>query len=548
MHLRTVAQLASVLLLAGCASVPQRTAAPHTADASLQAATKPGVRDEDAIGLALSAADDSSQRIRATGEPAAVQTYNQAMEVVTKRMFSGLRRPSLDATFPAPDRSYSLRWAQPQRGTLSPADIAEVQPASELKRGQFRELKTHEGIGTPVVAVGPVTSLKSGTPRFAPRNGWSMAATLTADFAGPSSRRVATLTLHDPREQSDAKVGGRTLPLAANYTAPLRRIYPRNDEFISGLRGLFLPDTLQVGDRLTLLEPYRPDRIPVVLIHGLASTPQMWRDVLNELTSDPTIRGRYQFWTYFYPTANPTLYSAKLLRDDLHEAALRYGVRGDMVLIGHSMGGILSRLQVTDSGDEFWNAAFRDRAEAMRRRRNVWKVASPWFYFSANPQIRRVVFISTPHRGSQLSEGFLGRIAISFLRTPLAVTKLVTSVLTLEELKSLSYGPFGAGIPSSITGLSPHNPTLLAMNKKPVRATFHSIIGDRGRGDTPNSSDGVVPYWSSHMEGAASELIVPANHSAFDHPQTIAELKRILRLHAAVGKYPTEKRQASRVR
>jgi hypothetical protein len=287
-----------------------------------------------------------------------------------------------------------------------------------------------------------------------------------------------------------------------------------------------------VGDRLTLLEPYQPDRIPVVLIHGLISTPQMWRDVLNELMSDPTIRDRYQFWTYYYPTANPISYSAKLLRDDLREAMQKYDVQGDLVLIGHSLGGILSRLQVTDSGDEFWNTTFRERAGELRRRTRIRQVVSPWFYFSANPRVDRVVFISTPHRGSKLSEGFLGRMLVSILRAPLAVTKLVTSVLTLEELKSLSYGPFGAGIPTSVRGLSPQNPVLIAMSKKPVRAKFHSIIGDRGRGDTPNSSDGIVPYSSSHVEGAESELIVPDNHSAYDNPITVAELKRILQLHA----------------
>ncbi|RYD84515.1 MAG: alpha/beta hydrolase [Verrucomicrobiaceae bacterium] len=501
----------------------------RTAETSIRAATQKGVNDEQAIGLVLSAADEALKRVKATGEPAAIQTYNAALEVLTRRMFSGLRRPQFGDAFPVNGHSYSVRWAPPGRGTWYGPDFEEVRLASALKRKQFREVKAQQGIGAPVVAVDKVPR---GQKRFMPDDGWPIAATLTAEFSGAPGRRMATLTLHDSRERASAKIGGSIRPLAANYTAPLQHLYPRNDEFTSGLRGLFLPDTLQVGDRLTLLEPYQPDRIPVVLIHGLISTPQMWRDVLNELVSDPAIRDRYQFWTYYYPTASPISYSAKLLRDDLRDAMKKYRVRGNLILIGHSMGGILSRLQVTDSGDEFWDTTFRSRAEELRRRKRVWKVASPWFYFAANPRVERVVFISTPHRGSELSEGFLGRMLVSILKAPVAVTKLVTSVLTLEELKSLSYGPFGAGVPTSVRGLSPQNPVLLAMSEKPVEATFHSIIGDRGRGDTPHSTDGVVPYRSSHVKGAASELIVPDNHGAYDHPMTIAELKRILRLHA----------------
>jgi len=65
------------------------------------------------------------------------------------------------------------------------------------------------------------------------------------------------------------------------------------------------------------------------------------------------------------------------------------------------------------------------------------------------------------------------------------------------------------------------------------RIPYHSIIGDRGRGDTPNSSDGVVPYWSSHLDGAESEQIVPSGHPAHRDPQAIAEMVRILKKHIA---------------
>jgi hypothetical protein len=84
---------------------------------------------------------------------------------------------------------------------------------------------------------------------------------------------------------------------------------------------------------------------------------------------------------------------------------------------------------------------------------------------------------------------------------------------------------------SSVNRLSPNNPLYPAIDHIPIQVPYHSIIGDRGRGDTPNSSDGVVQYWSSHLDGARSELVVPGPHGSYALPQTIAELKRILKLH-----------------
>ena len=86
-------------------------------------------------------------------------------------------------------------------------------------------------------------------------------------------------------------------------------------------------------------------------------------------------------------------------------------------------------------------------------------------------------------------------------------------------------------LPNSVTSLSPKNPTLKVVDKAPMRVPHHTILGDRGRGDSPNSSDGVVPYWSSHLDSAQSQKIVPGPHGSCELPQTIEELKRILHLH-----------------
>ena len=102
--------------------------------------------------------------------------------------------------------------------------------------------------------------------------------------------------------------------------------------------------------------------------------------------------------------------------------------------------------------------------------------------------------------------------------------------LTNAELGAIDR-KFGKRLPNSITGLKPSNPGLAVMNGRGSVFPYHSIIGDRGKGDSPNSTDGVVPYWSSHFDGAQSEVIVPGPHGACELPQTIVELDRILRLN-----------------
>ena len=151
--------------------------------------------------------------------------------------------------------------------------------------------------------------------------------------------------------------------------------------------------------------------------------------------------------------------------------------------------------------------------------------------FEANPHIRRIVFICTPHRGSDMAVGGIGQIA----------TRLITLPTTLTHLRhQLGHGlavltGSSNRLPNSIFSLSPKNPTLHVVNAQPIQAPHHTILGDRGKGDSPNSSDGVVPYWSSHLDDALSQKIVPGPHGLCEFPQNIAEVKRILLLDLKAG-------------
>jgi hypothetical protein len=196
------------------------------------------------------------------------------------------------------------------------------------------------------------------------------------------------------------------------------------------------------------------------------------------------------------------------------------------------MGGLLSRMQVTNSGRTIWNEVFASRAQELYSQIPNDSGAKRALIFQADPAVSRVIFVATPHRGSSLAAGGIGAIAIWLIRLPLNLLYEIPDAM----VHALNPGSQQAArqrtlIPTSIQGLSPSSPLLRALAQLPIEVPHHSIIGDRGRGDTPNSSDGVVPYWSSHLASAESEKIVPTGHEAMADPQAVEEIRRILLLN-----------------
>jgi hypothetical protein len=151
--------------------------------------------------------------------------------------------------------------------------------------------------------------------------------------------------------------------------------------------------------------------------------------------------------------------------------------------------------------------------------------------FDHRPDVQRVIFISTPHHGSELASNWIGRIGAALVRTPRLFTSIYASTKPLL-IADPAARPLNR-MPNSVDTLEPNDRFVEAVNRLPVTAgiPYHSIIGDRGRGDTPNSSDGVVPYWSSHLQGAQSELIVNSDQGAQYNPQAIREVERILKTY-----------------
>lgn len=444
-------------------------------------------------------------------------------------------RQSLTAQDRLTGETYRIRLSPSGHGEYSSAYFQEILDARKLKARRGEPSVTVSGVGGTLVGVHRSVPPGSPPPRLEPAKGYRVPATSIVDFSRPSNAAPIDVRLHliDPRRRDSVEIGSKRLPLAANFSAPLLA-YGRVNELWLGFINMIRGQNMRNTPGLVLPEPYDPNRIPVIFVHGLLSSKFIWRRTALALLQDPEIRRRYQFWAFSYATGNPISYSALRLREDLAFAHKQLGLNQGIILIGHSMGGILSRMQVTNSGRTIWDEVFGPRAQELYSQGPADSRAKQALIFPANPAVKRVIFIATPHRGSSLAAGGIGAIAIWLIRLPLNLLYEIPETL-VDALDPSSRGSRrSAIIPTSIQGLSPNSPLLRALDRLPIQAPNYSIIGDRGRGDTPNSSDGVVPYWSSHLASAESEKIVPTGHEPMADPDAVAEIRRILLLNLGI--------------
>ena len=399
-------------------------------------------------------------------------------------------------------------------GIESPQGFSNIEPV--IRPRETRPELHRFGLGLPLVG-----RIAASDPN-APPGGYRVPITLVAQ-PRPSTGACCEAALVDPRRVRTLPTAHGNLPLAMDLETPLSASRVTGPRLGAGIANLLRPGGFTGGrPRVVFLQPFDRDKVPVVLVHGLMSTPRMWEPLVLDLLADPEIRARCQFWFFYYPTGKPVPLSALQLREALDDAVKAHGVEQPMILVGHSMGGILSRAQVSrmtleDAGTLVPRVASLPETSVVRRA----------LTFEPRKDVARVVFLFTPHRGSRLASSGLGAWAIRLIRIPDAL--LTELGIGAEELSALR----GNRLPTSIHGLSPHSPFLRALDRIQPTVPTHSIIGDRGRGDGVASSDGVVPYTSAHLASAESELVVPTGHGGIGHPRAIAELKRIIRLTLA---------------
>ncbi len=408
----------------------------------------------------------------------------------------------------------------------------------------LRNRYRRRGIGAPLAA----TAARSGdraVDRWIPPRG-KVPVTALLRFDQPRRAMSAggqlrgTLELYDDSETQSITVGRKRVPLEAESTATLAyRLHnsPLWDFEIAGFRsGDFDLFGTKQDSTLFMLHPYHRGRIPVVFVHGTASSPARWAEMANEISNDPVLGSRYQLWYFIYNTGNPIAYSAMRLREALQDVIAGVDPQGTdaslrkMVVVGHSQGGLLTKSTAVSSGTHFWedmSSVSFDEAELSAETRDLFRRT---LFLEPLPFVKRLIFIATPHRGSFLADNFLGNIARRLINLPATITKIGVEMVKLQAAGVLR---LATGIPTSIDNMKSSNSHLRTLAALPIAPTVHahSIIAVNGDGPYESGNDGVVAYSSAHIDGVDSELVVRSTHSTQGTPETIEEVRRILYVH-----------------
>jgi len=361
---------------------------------------------------------------------------------------------------------------------------------------------------------------------------------------------TATLELHLAWDAESVSIAGTQVPLESEPTAALALTFtgvPVIEIEMFGFLGR-LTGLMRERPPLVSATPYRPGLIPVVFVHGTASSPVRWMEMYNRLLADPEIRSRFQFWFFQYDSGNPIALSALHLREALAAAVARLDPEGKdpvlrrMVLIGHSQGGLLVKMQVINSGDRIWNAVSRKPFDQVQLSDETRDLLRRGMFVEPVPEVSRVVFVCTPQRGSFVA----GRNIIANLTRRLLVLPSALTGVAADVARNRDAAVAGAFVPSAVDNMSPRHPFIRALQEIPVAPSVkaHSIIAVEGDGPVEQGNDGVVEYSSAHIDAVESELIVKSSHSTQGNPHTIQEVRRILRLHLGLepGAGPLETR------
>jgi pimeloyl-ACP methyl ester carboxylesterase len=415
------------------------------------------------------------------------------------------------------------------KGNVTPADNLEVYGLSLRNR--------EAGLGVPFLVVLEQEALNLPVKRSYPG---TLLLTLKGNLKAYHDNNLqGTLTLYTPFKESSVRIGGTEVPLEKDMSAQLAHTLNQGVLWNFGLREFFTgKNRFKTG--LYEIIPYSHDRIPVVFVHGTFSSPVAWAEMCNTLLADPVIRKRFVFWLYLYDSNRPVNLSALYLRGALRAKLNELDPENmssslqQMVVIGHSQGGLLTRLTATDTGDRIIRQIMGKGLDEMPLTEEQRELLERTAVFTPLPFVKRVVFISTPHRGSKLVTGWLTdlvRKAVSLSAETLRITSDVHAAIPEENIpEEWRYKK----TVTSIDSMSPENPALLAFSKIPVAdgVKSHSIIPVKGEGDPRKGSDGVVDYASAHLEDVDSELIIqPGKHSVQRNPLAIEEVRRILHLH-----------------
>ncbi|MBW2714237.1 MAG: alpha/beta fold hydrolase [Deltaproteobacteria bacterium] len=418
------------------------------------------------------------------------------------------------------------------------------EPVSELQTRGLRTNYRFPGIGAPFAASTEPISAEENLDRYLSR-ALKVPVVLFFRFENLHEQLIrgeieTTAELHVVYDNDSVQIGKRIVPLELEPSASLVYMLSESRFWEFELKHFFSGGVLGGEPSLTMLSPHKKGRIPIVLVHGTASSSARWAELVNDLSVDPELRKHFQIWLFTYNTGNPVSYSAAELREEIRKAVDYLDPEGkdpalrEMVVIGHSQGGLLTKMTSISSGTQLWDRVATVPLDEMDLSDESREILQRNFFVEPVPEVKRVVFISTPHRGSFISDRRLGRWISTLVKMPRDITELGVDVITRnpEHLAFTSV----ESVPSSVDNMRTNSPFLEELVSIPVApdVASHSIIPVKGDGPYEEGDDGVVTYKSAHLEDVDSELVIqPAHHSCQSHPYAIREVRRILLLHLA---------------
>ena len=483
--------------------------------------------------------DEPVKDVNAVGHRQTADVYNSSVEGLMRLVKAEQPvKPGGHHSMPLTGRNIHFEVPQ-QSPWLQPEQVGKIEFVSDYELNNLRHRHVTRGVGVPIMIHRERPADGSSLEVYY-AEGLRFPATAVLIFPTRHEQEVGEpirLQIFDPRESDGAVVRDTLLPIETDLSTPLARFLTNPDLELLDTFAFLRPDRAQSLQGLYMVQPWDPDRIPVLMVHGLWSSPVTWMEMFNELQSDPVLRDNYQFWFYMYPTGEPLTFALADLRDDVNELRQRcdphYRNRqlDQMVLVGHSMGGLLAYLMTVNSDEMLWNSVSEVPVAHLRAdggtRREIQRV----FFFESDPAVDRIVSIASPFRGSHYANRltrWLGKTIVSVPATTLNVTKFITSLNNRQAWEKV-FTPA-----TSLDSLAKQSAVLnlVSQTTTPDSVFHHNIVGV-SRGNSPKWwTDGVVTYRSAHREDADSELMVSASHSQVHrHPLAIDEVRRVLREH-----------------
>ena len=426
-----------------------------------------------------------------------------------------------------------------------PPRASELLPASRLTFQGIRSIYRRDGFGAELV----VATGAGDEDRAASAHAYSETPyrPVTAILAFPGSTleqvlraREVTLVGYDPYRHDGLQIQGTSVPLAANFTSAYGLWLARSGFSVQALRTVLGRSRSLDAPHVYLMQPFDPNRRVIIMLHGLASSPEAWINVANDIMGDEALRQRYQVWQVYYPTNAPLAYNHAAIRSALTATFQHFDPSGataasrDIVVVGHSMGGVLGRLLVSSSGSVLLDTVKAGRQLEGERFERFRTAVEGFLSFEPYPGVTRAIFIAAPHRGTPFAGNRLSRFLSGLITLPAQVVNRAVRLQQVIGDKEVTPASLPTYLPNGDDNLRDSDPFIRAAAELPISASvrYHSIVANH----TPDralvdSDDGLVPYRSAHLAGAQSELVIPFSHSVQETPEAILEVRRILREH-----------------